>query len=946
MNKTIQTTCPYCGVGCGINAKVDDAHHRLKISGDTAHPANFGRLCSKGSALGETVELKGRLLQPKVYGRETGWTEALDLVADSFIGAIEKYGADAVAIYGSGQLLTEDYYVANKLMKGFIGSGNMDTNSRLCMSSSVAGHKRAFGSDTVPGCYEDFEQAEMIILIGSNAAWCHPVSFQRIRAAKEANPALKIVVIDPRRTVSCDIADLHLPLASGSDAVLFNGLLHFLSGQNALDLAYIQAHTEGFTEALNAASVDIGTDCGHYSPLPPGEGQGEGILKNINPDRAIEQIAALCRLNKDDLQRFYGWFANHEKVISLYSQGINQSSSGTDKVNAIINCHLATGRIGKPGMGPFSLTGQPNAMGGREVGGLSHQLAAHMDFSSADDIDRVARFWGTQNIAKKPGYTAVELFDAIYDGKVKAVWIMGTNPVVSLPNADKVKRALQGCEFVVVSDCIECTDTAALAHVLLPAQGWSEKDGTVTNSERRISRQRALFQAAGSAKPDWWIITQVARRMGFEQAFHYQSPVEIFREHAALSGFENNGLRDFDISAFADITPHGYAALQPTQWPVNQAYPQGRARLFDDGRFFTESGKAQFIAITPRSPVNPPDQDYPLILNTGRLRDQWHTMTRTAIAAKLNQHKSEPFVELHPVDADRYGLLNNSLASIESHWGTMLARVQITDSQLPGNLFVPMHWTEQYASQGRMGALVNAVIDPISKQPESKHTPVRIKAYQPVWQGFILSRRELSINAPDYWVKVKGEQFYRYELAGLSLPENWQEWAQTYLCSNDGPMFQWQEYQDPGRGNYRAACFANNRLESIVFIAAGGTTALMEDDCMDAGGRAPTVGALGDAGAVAEVEQRRERLPERNWLTSLFAKPELEKAERIALLTGSPPIGVADVGTIVCACFNVGELTIRAAIREKGLKTHQEVGHCLKAGTNCGSCIPEIKALL
>ncbi len=525
MSDIIQTTCPYCGVGCGISAKVDEQSRQVKISGDATHPANFGRLCSKGSALGETVELKGRLLQPRIYGRDAGWAEALDLVADSFVSTIEKYGADAVAIYGSGQLLTEDYYVANKLMKGFIGSGNMDTNSRLCMSSSVAGHKRAFGSDTVPGCYADYEQADMIVLIGSNAAWCHPVSFQRIRAAKEANPALKIVVIDPRRTASCDIADLHLPLASGSDASLFNGLLHFLSEQDALDSAYIDAHTEGFAQALNAAGVEV------------------------------EQVAAYCRLDKDDLRRFYQWFAGHEKVMSLYSQGVNQSSSGTDKVNAIINCHLATGRIGRPGMGPFSLTGQPNAMGGREVGGLSHQLAAHMDFSSTDDIDRVARFWNTQNIAKKPGYPAVELFDAIHDGKVKAVWIMGTNPVVSLPNADKVKRALQQCDFVVVSDCIADTDTTALAHVLLPAQGWSEKDGTVTNSERRISRQRTLFKPAGDAKPDWWIITQVARRMGFEQAFHYQSPVEIFREHAALSGFENNGLRDFDISAFAKISP-------------------------------------------------------------------------------------------------------------------------------------------------------------------------------------------------------------------------------------------------------------------------------------------------------------------------------------------------------------------------------------------------------
>jgi assimilatory nitrate reductase catalytic subunit len=885
-NTIIQTTCPYCGVGCGISALVNRQNHQVKILGDKAHPANFGRLCSKGSALGETVAIKGRLLQPQVYGRDFGWTEALDLVADKFINTIEKYGPDAVAIYGSGQLLTEDYYVANKLMKGFIGSGNMDTNSRLCMSSSVAGHKRAFGSDTVPGCYKDYEQADMILLIGSNAAWCHPVSFQRIRAAKEANPALKIVVIDPRRTSSCDLADLHLPLAIGSDATLFNGLLHYLSQLNALNQPYIDAYTEGFSEALHAAAAGSGT---------------------------IEKVAARCQLNEEDLQCFYQWFVDHEKVMSLYSQGVNQSSSGTDKVNAIINCHLATGRIGKPGMGPFSLTGQPNAMGGREVGGLSHQLAAHMDFSNTDDVERVARFWGTDSIARKPGLAAVELFDAIYDGKVKAVWIMGTNPVVSMPNANKVIQALQRCDFVVVSDCIASTDTTALAHVLLPALGWSEKDGTVTNSERRISRQRALFSPAGSAKPDWWIITQVARRMGFEQAFDYQDASEIFCEHAELSGFENNavqGLRDFDISALEKISQFDYDRLQPIQWPVNQAYPEGRARFFDDGQFFTASGKAQFIAIEPRSAVNLPDKNYPLILNTGRLRDQWHTMTRTALAAKLNQHKPEPFVEVHPADAQRYALLPNTLAIIESPWGSMIARVQITDSQQQGCLFVPMHWTEQYASQGRMGALVNPVVDPVSKQPESKHTPVRIKAYQPVWQGFILSRRELTVTGSEYWVKIKGEQFYRYELASETLPEDWRSCVRKNLCNTAAEDPQWQEYQDAAKGNYRAARIVDNQLETVIFISAD------------------------------------SQLPDRSWLSSLFAKVQLKIQERMALLTGLPPLGVADVGTIVCACFNVGEKTIRAAIKKKGLKTHQEVGQCLKAGTNCGSCVPEIKALL
>jgi len=599
--------------------------------------------------------------------------------------------------------------------------------------------------------------------------------------------------------------------------------------------------------------------------------------------------------------------------MSLFSQGINQSSAGTDKVNSIINCHLATGSIGQPGMGPFSLTGQPNAMGGREVGGLSNQLAAHMDFTDSEAIERVARFWNTNNIARKPGYTAVELFDAIYDGKVKAVWIMGTNPVVSLPNADKVKQALQRCDFVVVSDCVAETDTTALAHVKLPAAGWSEKDGTVTNSERRISRQRALFEPAGSAKPDWWIVTQVARRMGYEQAFHYTHSVEIFREHAALSGYENNPqqqLRDFDISAFADISQQDYDHLQPIQWPVNKENPQGLQRHFADGNFFTASGKAQFVAITPRLPINLPSPAYPLILNTGRIRDQWHTMTRTALAANLNQHKPEPYVEIHPLDAQQYQLTHNALALIESHWGKMLARVQITETQQQGTLFVPMHWTNQYASHGRMGALVNPAVDPLSRQPESKHTPVRIKTYPAAWYGFILSRHPLKFKQPEYLVKVTGEQFYRYELAGKTVPDTWRNWNRQLLCNGRHETPQWQEYSDPAMSTYRAARILDNQLESILFTA-------------------PTI-----------------NLPERNWLTSLFVKQVLKKEERLALLTGKPPLGTQDVGSIVCACFNVGEKTIQAAIKEKKLKSHQEVGQCLKAGTNCGSCIPEIKALL
>jgi len=755
------------------------------------------------------------------------------------------------------------------------------------MSSTVAGHKRTFGSDIVPACYEDFEHAELIILVGSNTAWCHPISFQRIKAAKENNPALKIVVIDPRKTPTCDIADLHIPVKIGTDVALFNGLLSYLYQEDALDHEFIQLHTEGFDETIIAAQNDA-----------------------FN----IASVAQKCQVAPHIIETFYRLYKLTDKTLSLYSQGVNQSSSGTDKVSAILHAHLATGRIGKPGCGPLSLTGQPNAMGGREVGGLANQLAAHMDFDD-ENIERVQRFWNSPKVADKPGYSATELFDAVAEGKVKAIWIMATNPVVSMPNANKVKQALENCEFVVVSDCVAHTDTLDLAHVKLPAVGWSEKDGTVTNSERRISRQRALVRPAGDAKPDWWIITQVARKMGFHEAFEYQSSIDIFREHACLSGFENddqNTLRDFDISLLSDISEDNYNSFQPTQWPINTANPQGVARLFSEGGFFTATGKARFTPLTFTSPKNAPTGEWPLVLNTGRIRDQWHTMTRTALAPRLNQHKPEPFVEITTADALSFQLEHGELAQIESAWGQMLARVVVTDTLPQGDIFVPMHWTGQFSSQGRMGALVNPVVDPISKQPESKHTPVNIKAYEALWYGFIISRHPLVLDGIDYTVLVKGDGFFHYELAGVKKVRHWQSHLSSQLSSYAGELA-WQTYQDDKKSVFRTACFANNELQAVLLVSP------------------------------------HSRLPERSWLSSLFS-PERDEVlsmdERMALLTGKPPLGTPDIGKIVCACFNVGEKTILSAIKDGKLSTPQEVGLCCKAGTNCGSCVPEIKALL
>ncbi len=875
---TSLTTCPYCGVGCGVQATREE-DGTISIKGDKSHPANFGRLCSKGSALADTIGLENRLLHPQVNGKQTSWDTALDAVSDGLKQVIEKHGPDAVAFYVSGQLLTEDYYVANKLMKGFIGSANIDTNSRLCMSSAVAGYKRAFGSDSVPCNYEDLEQADLIVIVGSNAAWCHPIVYQKIVKAKQQRPTLKVVVIDPRKTATCDIADLHLPLKPGTDATLFNGLLHYIKQQNTMDWEFVNQHTEGFAKALISAEKSA-TD--------------------------ITQVAQICELSDQDVSNFFQLFANIEKVVTLYSQGVNQSSSGTDKSNSIINCHLASGRIGKPGMGPFSITGQPNAMGGREVGALSNQLAAHMELDNPLHHNLVSRFWQTDNLASTAGAQAVDMFEDIANGKIKAIWVIATNPVVTLPNADKVRRAIETCDLVIVSECELNTGTVARADILLPALAWGEKCGTVTNSERRISHQRNFLPHPGEAEEDWWILSQVANRMGYGHAFSYQSSAEIFREHANLSGFENNGKRDFDISQLANISDKQYDELIPIQWPVTAGRPKGTERLFEDKHFFTSTGKAQFIAITPRPPVNATSAEYPLILNTGRVRDQWHTMTRTARSSRLNAHISEPIVQIHPIDADNCQLTNGGLARLDSQRGNMLARIVITEEQRIGSVFVPMHWNDFLASKGRVNALVNPVVDPISGQPESKHTPIKVKPYQPVWYGFMFSRTPLIPTDSEYWVKIKGNQFWRYELAGEALIDDPSRWAKNQL----GEEGEWLEFSDQGAQRYRAGKIVDNKLNCIVFIAS-------EHD-----------------------------LPARSWLSQLFSEQTLSDEMRMSLLAGKPGAGLPDIGPMVCACFGIGENTIKDAVECGSAKTVEEIGVLLKAGTNCGSCIPELKNLI
>ncbi|MET4690549.1 nitrate reductase [Sinorhizobium fredii] len=876
MAHEVKTTCPYCGVGCGVIARVGD-DGAVSVKGDPEHPANFGRLCSKGSALAETLDLDGRLLHPEIGGRRAGWDEALDLVAEKFSQSIAEHGSDSVALYVSGQLLTEDYYLANKLMKGFIGSANIDTNSRLCMSSSVAGHRRAFGSDTVPGTYEDLELADLVILTGSNMAWCHPVLYQRLAAAKANRPEMQVVVIDPRRTMTADIADMHLAIAPDGDVALFNGLLVHLAESGAIGWDYVSANTNGFAEALEAAS---GLD--------------------------LPALSDATGLTQKQLREFFRLFEATEKVVTCYSQGVNQSSAGTDKVNAILNCHLATGRIGRPGMGPFSLTGQPNAMGGREVGGLANMLAAHLDIEKAVDRDLVRRFWGAPAVASKPGLKAVDMFRAVADGRIKALWIMATNPVVSMPDADAVEAAIKACPFVVVSEMQRQTDTARHAHVALPSLGWGEKDGTVTNSERRISRQRAFLAAPGEARADWWQLAEVARRMGFQQAFGHSSQSEIFAEHAALSGFENDGRRDFDIGAHAAIDQAAYDDLAPFQWPQPKGAAPQEKRFFAEGGFYHADGRARFIAVQAPQ-ARRTNEVFPYTLNTGRVRDHWHTMTRTGKSARLSSHLAEPFVEIHPRDAQNIGVSDADLVTIESPHGAAIVRALVTDRQAEGNLFVPMHWNDQFASKARIDALVAPVTDPVSGQPASKNVAVRATRFSAKTYGFAVSTQKPEQFDAAYWAIAKAEGGWRMELAFADSDGDWIDWCRQAFCipAEIDPI----GYTDRTSGEFRLAFFDGDRLLAALFLSPRPV-------------------------AVA-----------RNWAVSQLSTSHANLSKRFAVAAGRPGADKPDPGATVCSCFSVGVNQITAAIRE-GCHSVEAVGEKTSAGTNCGSCRSEIRGII
>jgi assimilatory nitrate reductase catalytic subunit len=815
--KQVATTCCFCGVGCGVIA-VSSNNTITSVRGDPAHPANFGRLCTKGAALHLSMDTSARLLYPEVNGERATWDEALDYAAQKFAQIIADHGPDAVAFYISGQLLTEDYYVFNKLAKGLIGTNNVDTNSRLCMSSAVAGYKMSLGADAPPCAYEDIDAADLILIAGSNTAFAHPVLWRRIEDARAKNPELKLIAIDPRATVTARAADLHLALKPGSDVAIFNAMLHVLKREKLLDKDFIRAHTENFKD------------------LHP-------LLDHWTPERAAE----VCGLPAVQIVQAARTFGAANAALSLYCQGLNQSTSGTYKNSALINLHLATGQIGRPGAGPFSLTGQPNAMGGREVGGMANLLSGHRDLNSKKDRDEIAALWGVRSVPERPGKTAVEMFEAIGRGEIKAVWIACTNPAQSMPDVSAVRKALQRAELVVVQEAFRDAETCAYADVLLPAASWAEKEGTVTNSERRISRVRAAVAPPGKARPDWQIAVDFAKKLFPEKAklLPYRTPEEIFNEHR-----ETTRGRDLDITGLS------YALLErdgPQQWPYPEGATSGRARLYSDGVFPTPTGRARFVATEYTPPAEAPDAEYPIRLTTGRLRDQWHSMTRTGLVARLFSHSPDPEVLLHKNSLLDFGLADGDLARVSSRRGSIVLKARASSDMRPGDAFVAMHWGNRFMGGVGTNALTLPAFDPHSKQPELKHAVVRIEPFAARWHG-------------------------------------------TFTA-----------VATPDRQRFAVACLP--RFDYAALSLVEGPEILLRLDLATAADPDPkTVAALED----------------------VFGSPSNTSA--------------STSDRAVCACFKVSESTIRTAVAAGA--TLAKLQKALKCGTNCGSCVPELRRLV
>ncbi|RTL54973.1 MAG: nitrate reductase [Rhodocyclaceae bacterium] len=898
-----KTTCPYCGTGCGVIAEHDGAQI-TGVRGDPDHPANKGRLCTKGATLHFTVSpdtLPLRALRPELrtakgeQRQAVTWDKALDHAARRFADVIKTHGPDAVAFYISGQLLTEDYYVFNKLVKGLIGTNNIDSNSRLCMSSAVTGYKATLGSDAQPCAYEDIALADCLFITGSNTAYAHPIVFRQIEDARKANPDLKLIVADPRRTDTAEAADLYLPLLPGTDVALYHAMLHVMLWDGLCDMDYIAAHTEGF-DALR------------------------DTVRDFTPAVA----AQICGLPEADIVTAARWLgALSKNAISLWCQGLNQSAQGTHNNAALIHLHLATGKIGKPGCGPFSLTGQPNAMGGRETGGMANLLSAHRDLANAEHRAEVARFWGVDDVPAKPGLTAVELFNAVGEGKIKALWIACTNPAQSLPESDKVKAALAACDFVVVQEAARHTDTTAYADLLLPAAAWGEKSGTVTNSERRITRLQAAIPFRGESRPDWRIAADFALVLGkhlgkkslAEKMFPYATTEEVFNEHR-----ETTRGRDLDITGLS------YALLEkegPQQWPFPEGASQGKVRLYEDGVFATASGRARFVNMRPAPTAETPSARQPFRLTTGRLRDQWHGMSRTGTVARLYNHAPEPLLEMHPDDVYRRGLEDGGLAQVHNKRGRFVARVKATAAIRSGQAFMPMHWGGQFMRGGGVNTLTMPKFDPTSKQPELKHAAVAIEKFEAQWRIVALFRAPAGAGADT-----------------LALHAALQPWldqcdhATLTLSGREEPVLVFQGWmKQEGWSNEQLTAFDNQ-------LGLDDAHALRFMDKK----RNISKRARIENGLLLGVRLAGETKA-KDWLTEIMAHGDLPADLRRWLLAPveQPPSGSKTRGKVICNCFDVSEDEILAdystGLDLAGLQEKR------KCGTSCGSCLPELKRL-
>ena len=902
-----KATCCYCGVGCGVIVQTD-GKQIVGVRGDPDHPANFGRLCTKGSTLHLTarpaLQQQARALYPELRFLRGGqrdrvsWDTALDVLARKFSATIRDHGPDSVGFYISGQLLTEDYYVFNKLAKGLIGTNNVDTNSRLCMSSAVAGYKQTLGADAPPACYEDVDHADVIFIVGSNTAYAHPVLYRRIEEARKKNPELKIIVADPRRTDTAREADLFLPILPGTDVALFNGMLHVCLWEGFVDQVYIDAHTDGFAELKETVRS--------YTP---------------------SHVAQVCGIREEDLLAAARMFGKARAALSLYCQGLNQSSSGTTKNAALINLHLATHQIGKPGAGPFSLTGQPNAMGGREVGGLANLLSAHRDLANPEHRAEVARLWGVDDVPAKPGKTAVEMFEAARNGEIKILWIACTNPAQSLPDQKLVRAALEKVELVILQEAYGTTATAPYADVLLPATTWGEKEGTVTNSERRITRFKPVLDKPGETKHDWEIVIEFAHRLEAmlghtKTLFPYKNVEEIWNEHR-----ESTRGRDLDITGLS------YAILEqqgPQQWPFPEGVTTGKKRLYEDGVFPTANGRAKFVNAVYQPVAEPVDIRYPFRLTTGRLRDQWHGMSRTGTVAQLFAHASEPSIAMSPIDMERRFLKSGDLVHVTSRRGSQILPAIASDDIRPGQSFIGMHWGEEYVSgrghgnEGSFGvnALTVPIFDPYSKQPELKHAAVKILKAELPWRfvvfGWIEEEKALALQAAlrphmRHFAYASCTLFGR-ERVGVLFRAADDYPSTTELMAKIEAEFgltgtQVLRYDDTKRGNARRILVKDGSLTAVAL--AGDTSA-------------------------------------EHWLRDYLENEQsVAKLGRLLLMpSNQAPQGFKARGRIVCTCFNVAETEIMDALPAGQACSLDDLQSKLKCGTNCGSCVPELKKII